>query len=55
MWSVDKAEHSLRDHAAWRSEFPINSVSEVRSAVAGLLLQCLQITTMDDMLQCVPV
>jgi hypothetical protein len=28
-WSVDKAEHSLRDHAAWRAEFPFNSVSEV--------------------------
>ena len=28
-WVVDKAEHSLQEHAAWRLEFPNNSVREV--------------------------
>jgi hypothetical protein len=34
-WSADKAEHSLRDHAAWRSEFPNNSVTEVGRSRRG--------------------
>jgi hypothetical protein len=28
-WVVDKAEHSLQEHAAWRLEFQNNSVREV--------------------------
>ena len=28
-WNIDKAEHSLQEHATWRAEFPNNSVSEV--------------------------